>query len=409
MRVTGESDINARLTELEIYLRRGKIEEAGVVVRGLTGDLQRLLLLVESLERANRRLTDENRQLQEAAKRLKGSCALAVQEYESSLVTFERFRKGITMVQQMRSLQELPELLTEIRALLALESALLILDGEEYGEYLPENFPAIPPRELARMEAELFPRAGRVWLGPRPQMPCSDSLYRDDGSSENKGSAFACSLRNKYQPEQTIGILVISDTDPSRYTPDKATDFLLHFCDIFGCSIVTVREHEKLDKERVIDPLTGAWNREYLNRHAPRILEFAGRRGFPVSVMFIDLDRFKQVNDSFGHEIGDRLLKEVAGRIKAMVRQYDIFVRLGGDEFVLLLPDTGVTEAEKIRERVREQVSSIRLPGTSPGISVSVGLAAFVPGERLEELLSAADRDMYRQKHRPASINPLPR
>jgi two-component system, cell cycle response regulator len=408
MRVTGESDISARLTELEIYLRRGKIEEAGVVVRGLSGDLQRHLLLVESLERTNRRLADENRQLQEAAKRLKGSCALAVQEYESSLVTFERFRKGITMVQQMRSLQELPELLLEIRALLALRSALLVLDGEEYGEYLPEGFPAIPARELARMEAELFPRGGRVWLGPGAQIPCADNLNPADDSTENKGSAFACSLRNKYQPERTIGILVISDADPLRYTPDKATDFLLHFCDIFGCSIVTVREHEKLDRERVIDPLTGVWNREYLNRHAPRILEFAGRRGFPVTALFIDLDRFKQVNDSLGHESGDRLLKEVAGRIKAMVRQYDIFVRLGGDEFVLLLPDTGVTEAEGIRERVRDQVSSIRLPGASPGISVSVGLAAFVPGERIEDLLSAADRDMYRQKHRSASTYPLP-
>jgi two-component system, cell cycle response regulator len=408
MRVTGHSEISARLTELEIYLRRGKTAEAGRIVQELSTDLKRHLLAVESLERINQRLTEENRQLQEAAKRLKGSCALAVQEYESTLVTFDRFRQGILQIQQMRSLQELPDMLLKIRDLLTLESAVLVLDVEEYGDFLPSDFPAIPAMELARMEAELFSRGTRVWLGPLPQLPCQEGLTGCAGPLPIAGSAFACSLRNKYQPERTIGILVFADNDTGRYSPEKATDFLLHFCDILGGSIVAVREHEKLDRERVIDPLTGAWNREYLNRHAPRILEFASRRRFPVSALFIDLDRFKQVNDNLGHEAGDRLLREVAGRIRTMVRQYDIFVRLGGDEFVLLLPDTEAREAVGIGARIREEVASVRLPGfATMCISASVGMAAYVPGERLEDLLSAADRDMYRQKHGPAASGPV--
>jgi two-component system, cell cycle response regulator len=402
--VTEPSDISARLTELEIFLRRGKTADAGRTLQELAAGLRRHVLAIEKLERVNLRLTEENRQLQETVRRLKGSCALAVQEHESALVTFDRFRRGIIRFQQMRSLQELPEVLMKISDLLALEAIVLVLDEEEYGEYLPQGFPEMPARDLVRLEAELFVREVRTWLGPIEQLPCREDLTKGVYAIPERGSVFACSLRNRYQPERTIGIMAFIDADPGRYSPEKATDFLLHFCDILGYSIVAVREHEKLDRERVIDPLTGIWNREYLNRHAPRILEFAGRRRFPVSALFIDLDRFKEVNDSFGHEAGDRLLVEVAARIRAMVRQYDIFVRLGGDEFVLLLPDTGTGDAATIAERVREAVASIRLPGSSTfSISASVGTAAFVPGERLEDLLSAADRDMYRQKHGSAS------
>jgi two-component system, cell cycle response regulator len=397
--VTEPSDISARLTELEIYLRRGKTAEAGSKLTELSSELRRHLVGFEALERLNQRLSEENRQLQEGVRRLKGSLDLAAQEYESTLVTFERFRLGIAMLQQMRSLEELPEMLGRIRDLLALASASLLLDADEYAEFLPVGFPALAGMELERLDSELF-KGSRVWLGPIVSMPCAASLILPATPAE--GSAFACSLRNKYQPERIVGILAFLDNDPGRYSMDKATDFLLHFCDILGWSIVAVKEHEKLDRDRVVDPLTGAWNREYLNRHAPRILEFSSRRRFPVTALFIDLDRFKSVNDSLGHDAGDRLLKEVATRIRGMIRQYDIFVRLGGDEFVLILPDTGGDEAAGIARRIGEAIAAIRLTGARDPIAVcaSIGLASYVPGERLEDLLAAADRDMYRHKRR---------
>jgi two-component system, cell cycle response regulator len=399
VRVTEPSDISARLTELEIYLRRGKTAEAGSKLMELSSELRRHLVGFEALERINQRLSEENRQLQEGVKRLKGSLESAAQEYESTLVTFERFRQGIAMLQQMRSLEELPEMLGRIRDLLALATASLLLDGDEYSDFLPVGFAAVAGMELERLDAELF-KGSRVWLGPVGNMPCAAAFGLPATMSE--GSAFACSLRNKYQPERIVGILVFLDANPERYSKDKATDFLLHFCDILGWSIVAVKEHEKLDRDRVIDPLTGAWNREYLSRHAPRILEFSSRRRFPVTALFIDMDRFKSVNDTFGHEAGDRLLREVATRVRAMIRQYDIFVRLGGDEFVLILPDTGTDEGSGIARRISETIAAIRLSGARDPIAVSasIGIASYVPGERLEDLLAAADRDMYRHKRR---------
>jgi diguanylate cyclase (GGDEF)-like protein len=230
-------------------------------------------------------------------------------------------------------------------------------------------------------------------------------LHGQERDQFKQGSCFIYVLKDKYNPENIAGVLALGDKDVSRYSPEKATDFLEHFCYIFGCTLLSVREHEKLDREKVIDTLTGIHNREYFQRHAPRILDFATRRGFPVCLLFLDLDGFKQINDNLGHNIGDNVLIEVGERVQAVVRKYDIFVRLAGDEFLILLPDTDLERARVLKNRVQQAIKDIcleKLCGqpTDLRVSASIGLAQYVPGQSVKEFLKIADDKMYAEKGR---------
>ena len=155
---------------------------------------------------------------------------------------------------------------------------------------------------------------------------------------------------------------------------------------------------------RSSDSLTGVHNRAYLERHAQRILDFASRKNLPAHLLFIDLNGFKKVNDTLGHEAGDLVLIAVARTIQAMVRKYDIFVRLGGDEFVIILPDTNEHKAYSFVQRLnyalrRIDVADISGVPTNITISTSIGMARYRNGMTLEELIRAADQAMYTQKH----------
>jgi diguanylate cyclase (GGDEF)-like protein len=229
------------------------------------------------------------------------------------------------------------------------------------------------------------------------------------------GSCFIFALGHKYQQGKVIGIVAAYDPDPERYAPDKATDFLGHFCDILGCTLITALEHAQLEELTVRDALTGVNNRAYLERHAPRILDFAARKNLPVHLLFIDLNGFKAVNDTLGHEAGDQVLVGVAQAIRAMVRKYDIFVRMGGDEFVILLPDTDRDMAAIFTQRLRQTLAGIDVSAlsglvTELNISASVGVSRHQPGQSLEDLIRSADQRMYEEKAAPRSTptRPLP-
>lgn len=149
------------------------------------------------------------------------------------------------------------------------------------------------------------------------------------------------------------------------------------------------------------DYLTGLPNRHYLLREFHRVLDHAHACGTGVSVMYLDLDGFKGVNDQYGHEAGDMLLREAAARMKAAVRVEDIAARLGGDEFVIVLP--GCSDPDEARSRaelVRKQLlQPFYLPAGQVQIDASIGIAAF-PGDGMDpaSLLAHADRDMYATK-----------
>lgn len=322
--------------------------------------------------------------------------------HRSALDTFDKFRRCIDYVQSMTTLRELPDLLEGVRGRLGMDGAHVLLDAPKFAEFVPDSMQTLDPVELRSAVASLPGGGALPYIGPCDAAPLLD-LLRPAGAPPPGGSCYIQPLPDKYQPGARIGVIVLHAHDTARFSPDKATDFLEHFCDLLGHAVVTVRDHDQLVRDAVIDELTGAHNRLYLLRHAPRLMALAERKNMPLSLLFVDLDRFKPINDQLGHEAGDCVLREVAQRMREVVRGYDIFVRLGGDEFVVLMPDAGRDEAMILAGRMREEVAAVNVGNctgqpTDLRLSASVGMACFEPGQTLDDLLRAADQGMYRDK-----------
>lgn len=156
------------------------------------------------------------------------------------------------------------------------------------------------------------------------------------------------------------------------------------------------------------DSLTGLYTHRYFYDQLGHEIERSLRYGHPLSLLMIDLDRFKQLNDSYGHLMGDKLLKHVADTITASVRGSDIVGRYGGDEFVVILPDTRPEEARNVAEKLRAAVRGSHTWDLGPErlpLSISIGVASCPDDARsVDELLQVADRRLYRDKPQKARL-----
>jgi diguanylate cyclase (GGDEF)-like protein len=145
------------------------------------------------------------------------------------------------------------------------------------------------------------------------------------------------------------------------------------------------------------DPLTGLANRRGLDQALRQEVARAGRTGGELSVAMVDVDHFKSVNDTDGHQVGDAVLRVVAEALRAGVREYDVAARLGGDEFVLVLPGCGPDEAVAVAERLRQSIGTAT--ADTHQVTASAGVAVFaVHGTEPEELVAAADAALYAAK-----------
>jgi diguanylate cyclase (GGDEF)-like protein len=160
---------------------------------------------------------------------------------------------------------------------------------------------------------------------------------------------------------------------------------------------------ESLRRQSIVDALTGLFNRRYLDETFKREFVRAARKAMPLSLIVLDLDHFKRVNDTFGHEAGDILLKQVAQQIRAEIRESDLACRFGGEEIVLLLPECELDAALDRAEKIRRAISllEVQVNGRTLGtVTASFGVATFPKhGDTPEALLHAADLALYRAKH----------
>ncbi len=158
------------------------------------------------------------------------------------------------------------------------------------------------------------------------------------------------------------------------------------------------RRTAEIERLMLTDPLTGVGNRRFLSERLDAAIRHSDETGRPLTVGFVDLDHFKAINDRHGHGIGDRVLGRVAGVLRANLRESDIVARYGGEEFVVVFPETSLTPAFGLAERLRAAVSRIRMDGLAVTVGVSIGLAERLPGELGCCVLSRADRALYRAK-----------
>jgi diguanylate cyclase (GGDEF)-like protein len=191
---------------------------------------------------------------------------------------------------------------------------------------------------------------------------------------------------------------VVSVTSPAAEAFGEDDQLLLRL--LANCSSSPI-ERARLRRLAMFDDLTGAFNHRYLVPRLQEELERAGRANGEVSLLLLDLDHFKKVNDEYGHKAGDNALKQFADRVRASTRRVDILIRRGGEEFVLIMPQTGITQAHATANRIRERLDGDAvevLPGIKIKQTVSIGVAAWDQRESPEQLEARADRAMYEGK-----------
>ena len=231
----------------------------------------------------------------------------------------------------------------------------------------------------------------------------SGDVERDSRTSPGAaGSAIAFPLVCRHR---TVGVLVALDPVPSAAVPSVAPALALAFRSILEPPAIALDNALSLQKAEAVsvtDDLTGLYNTRYLNLVLRRESKRASRSGRPLSLLFLDLDGFKQVNDTHGHLAGSKALVEAAVIIRGSARETDIAARFGGDEFSVVLPDTGQEGAVSVAERIRDRIMACQFlasDGLSIHLTASIGVATLPDvAASAEELLRAADVAMYRVK-----------
>ncbi|HUH08453.1 MAG TPA: sensor domain-containing diguanylate cyclase [Egibacteraceae bacterium] len=201
-----------------------------------------------------------------------------------------------------------------------------------------------------------------------------------------------------------IGVLsLFRDEGGPEFTQDDL-DTMRSFAGQASVAVENVMLHQEAQRLSITDQLTGLWNLRYFNLQAEREIEGARRSGRPLSVAIIDIDHFKSVNDTYGHQVGDMVLIEVASRMRDSTRAPDVVARYGGEEFVALLPGTGLEGGVTMVERIRAAVAASPVETTIGArqlltVTCSVGIATFPDhGSTLEELVGSADAALYAAK-----------
>ena len=172
----------------------------------------------------------------------------------------------------------------------------------------------------------------------------------------------------------------------------------------YGIDLIN-QDREKIKEfqfHATVDGLTGLFNRYWLDRMLPRQMDRSRTSGEPFSLLMIDIDHFKQYNDSHGHPAGDRAICTVASTVQDNVRPGDMAARYGGEEFVVLLPNSPLEGAKVVAERLREaaQGADITHPkGALPSVTISLGIAEMTGAPTPDEFLSVTDAALYRAKH----------
>lgn len=197
-----------------------------------------------------------------------------------------------------------------------------------------------------------------------------------------------------------LGTLAVLDTAPRTFTAEQQSA-LLDFANLTMCALRSRHQAHQLKHLAMTDHLTGLANRVHFERALEAEFGRAVRQGEPFTLLLLDLDGFKAVNDGFGHAAGDETLKEVSQRLITQVRAGDVLARLGGDEFGIVMRDGPAESAQALARRIVRAVSQpIRLSsGDEVGVGVSVGMAAYADDVMsVRKLVSQADQALYEAK-----------
>jgi diguanylate cyclase (GGDEF)-like protein len=174
--------------------------------------------------------------------------------------------------------------------------------------------------------------------------------------------------------------------------------------DALLAAIVDVTAQRQVREDLLVqathDPLTGVFNRRHVEELLRTELDRAERHARPLAVAMLDADHFKKINDTYGHQTGDEVLRTISQRCQSTLRSNDVLGRYGGEEFIVVFPETSLEDAGAVAERLRAAVAEvpIKVGDNALDVTVSIGLAAFAPGYNLDEMFHRADAALYTAK-----------
>lgn len=215
----------------------------------------------------------------------------------------------------------------------------------------------------------------------------------------------SCAILPLMRHAEKIGYLSFGSSDPERFHKDLGTEFLQMLATTVSFCLENVINRERLVLTGLTDVLTGWPNRRYLQQRLQEELARMQRKMSPISCIIFDIDKFKNINDTYGHLVGDEVLRSISLRLRKTLRYGDIAARYGGEEFVIALPDVKLAEAVQFAERIREIVEEHPVPvddTQNVRVTISLGVACMIPewSEKsmtyaMGELIAEADKHLY--------------
>ncbi|MEX1296064.1 MAG: diguanylate cyclase [Candidatus Limnocylindrales bacterium] len=294
-------------------------------------------------------------------------------------------------------------LASKLRSAAHMDACLIARWDAESGRLSPigaDGRPLIgPERDLAsqRTLRHVLMNDEPVWLDPSVE-----DLEPAELSRLHQLGGAATMLLPLSTGGRVTGLLELISETPGRRFSLSETKLLRAMANQAASALENARLVRRLRDAAETDLVTGVYSHRHLQDRVRQETARAARAHSPLSVLMIDLDDFKRVNDEHGHQAGDRVLRAIAGALRAAVRTSDVVARYGGDEFVVLMPDTDMAEAEHVAARAEAAVADLEHPmadGPSVRVTCSVGLALHPrDGRSGKELLRAADARMYRRK-----------
>jgi diguanylate cyclase (GGDEF)-like protein len=199
--------------------------------------------------------------------------------------------------------------------------------------------------------------------------------------------------------DDLMGTLMLRSADPARIWLENEAQALMAVAHQVSLAVKGARLLILKEQQALRDPLTNCLNRRAFESELKRGLSLAASHDRPLSLIMVDIDNFKKVNDTYGHPTGDRVLRMLADILRGEIEAGAIAARLGGEEFAIVLPDYEIERVVALAERIRTRVESMRVPGVSGNITASFGIAAFpLQASSYDSLIDRADGALYQAK-----------
>jgi|GEM_PF-1636894 len=240
----------------------------------------------------------------------------------------------------------------------------------------------------------------RMTESRRPMIVPDTDKHPDWVKTESTSGVMSWAGAPILEGNHVIGFLSLNNYTANYYNQDHA-DILSAFASQASIALTHARLHKKIQEMAITDPLTEILNRRGLQRWGQYEIDRAKRFDSPLSAIYFDLDKFKIVNDTYGHDTGDEVLKQVVSCCLSVIRSIDIFSRVGGEEFLIILPETSLPIAIQVAERIRLTVKGYSFKNDSHHINMTLSLGVVELNEEIDtlsDLMKAADQYMYQSK-----------